>query len=141
MKEVGTHRNIVSMLGYWIQSPPIMLIMEYVPNGDLLQWLRNKRQQVSSIYELYQINICCPLFCLFFKKYLLSIRNSAAHRYYLQNSKLRQTNSSILFVFLSLKCQVCLTFVMKITKMADFRQTLQISHSDVISILCCTLIF
>ncbi|CAH3159732.1 unnamed protein product [Porites evermanni] len=47
MKEVGTHRNIVSMLGYWIQSHPIMLIMEYVPNGDLLQWLRNKRQQLT----------------------------------------------------------------------------------------------
>ena len=54
IKEVGTHRNIVSMLGYWIQSPPIMLIMEYVPNGDLLQWLRNKRQQVSLLYKLYQ---------------------------------------------------------------------------------------
>ena len=54
MKEVGTHRNIVSMLGYWIQSQPIMLIMEYVPNGDLLQWLRNKRQQVSLLYQLYQ---------------------------------------------------------------------------------------
>ena len=54
MKEVGTHRNIVSMLGYWIQSHPIMLIMEYVPNGDLLQWLRNKRQQVSLLYQLYQ---------------------------------------------------------------------------------------
>ncbi|CAH3182955.1 unnamed protein product, partial [Porites lobata] len=47
MKEVGTHRNIVSMLGYWIQSHPIMLIMEYVPNGDLLQWLRNKRQHLT----------------------------------------------------------------------------------------------
>ena len=46
--------------------------------------------------------------------------------------KLRQTNSSIFFVFLSLKCQVCLTFVMKIAKMPDIRQTLQISHSDVI---------
>ena len=54
IKEVGTHRNIVSMLGYWIQSPPIMLIMEYVPNGDLLQWLRNKRQQVSLLYQPYQ---------------------------------------------------------------------------------------
>ena len=54
MREVGTHRNIVSMLGYWIQSPPIMLIMEYVPNGDLLHWLRNKRQQVSLLYQLYQ---------------------------------------------------------------------------------------
>ena len=50
--------------------------------------------------------------------------------------KLRQTNSSILFVFLSLKCQVSLTFVMKITKTANFRHTWQISHSDVISILC-----
>ena len=66
MKEVGTHRNIVSMLGYWIQSPPIMLIMEYVPNGDLLHWLRNKRRQVSLLYS-----------CL--KKYLLSIRNRAAY--------------------------------------------------------------
>ena len=140
IKEVGTHRNIVSMLGYWIQSPPIMLIMEYVPNGDLLQWLRNKRQQVSSIYELYQINICCPLFCLFFKKYLLSIRNSAAHRYYLQNSNSDKQIPQFC-VFFSLKCQVCLTFVMKITKMADMRQTFQISHSDVISVLCCTLIF
>ena len=55
MKEVGTHRNIVSMLGYWIQSPPIMLIMEYVPNGDLLQWLRKRRQQVLlHNYQLYQ---------------------------------------------------------------------------------------
>lgn len=47
MKEVGTHRNILSMLGYWIKSEPIMLIMEYVPNGDLLHWLRNKREKVS----------------------------------------------------------------------------------------------
>ena len=53
-----------------------------------------------------------------------------------------QTNKFLnLFVFLSLKCQVSLTFVMKITKTANFRQTWQISHSDVISILCCTLIF
>ena len=54
MKEVGTHRNILSMLGFWTQSPPIMLIMEYVANGDLLQWLRKRRQQVSVLYRLYQ---------------------------------------------------------------------------------------
>ena len=47
MKQIGSHRNVLSMLGYWIKSEPIMLIMEYVPHGDLLQWLRNKRQQVS----------------------------------------------------------------------------------------------
>ena len=44
MKHIGSHRNVLSMLGYWIKSEPIMLILEYVPHGDLLQWLRKKRQ-------------------------------------------------------------------------------------------------
>ena len=47
MKQIGSHRNVLSMLGYWVKSEPIMLILEYVPHGDLLQWLRNKRQQVQ----------------------------------------------------------------------------------------------
>jgi len=47
MKEIGFHRNIMSMLGYWVRSEPIMLILEYVPHGDLLQWLRNKRNQLK----------------------------------------------------------------------------------------------
>ena len=47
MQRVGTHSNVLSMIGYWDRSEPIMLILEYVPNGDLLQWLRNKRQQVK----------------------------------------------------------------------------------------------
>ena len=82
MKEVGKHPNIVSMLGYWIQSPPIMLIMEYVPNGDLLRWFRNKRQQVSLLISCTNKNLL-PSFVPFIKKYLLSIRNNAAHRYHL----------------------------------------------------------
>ena len=49
MKDVGSHRNILSMLGFWIRSEPIMLIMEYVPHGDLLKWLRNKRQQIKLV--------------------------------------------------------------------------------------------
>ena len=49
MKEIGSHKNVLSMLGYWVRSEPIMLILEYVPHGDLLQWLRNKRQQVRNI--------------------------------------------------------------------------------------------
>ena len=44
MKKIGSHRNVLSMIGYWERSGPIMLILEYVPHGDLLQWLRNKRQ-------------------------------------------------------------------------------------------------
>ena len=51
MKEIGSHRNIVRMLGYWTRSEPIMLILEYVPHGDLLQWLRNKRLQVSVLLK------------------------------------------------------------------------------------------
>lgn len=47
MKQIGSHRNVVSMLGYWVKSEPIMLILEYIPYGDLLQWLRDKRQLVG----------------------------------------------------------------------------------------------
>ena len=59
MKDVGSHRNILSMLGFWIRSEPIMLIMEYVPHGDLLQWLRNKRQQIKLV-------TVCIDFCNFY---------------------------------------------------------------------------
>ena len=46
IKQIGSHRNVLRMVGYWVKSEPIMLILEYVPHGDLLHWLRNKRQQV-----------------------------------------------------------------------------------------------
>ena len=49
MKAIGSHRNIVSMLGCWVNSDPIFLVLEYVPYGDLLHWLRDKRIQVNSI--------------------------------------------------------------------------------------------
>ena len=109
MKEVGTHRNIVSMLGYWIQSHPIMLIMEYVPNGDLLQWLRNKRQQVSLLYNLYQIKICCPLFCLclknIFSPFAIALRTGIIYRTQTQTNK-----------FLNFVC----LFVIKMSSLSDF---------------------
>ena len=57
MKQIGFHRNVLSMLGYWVKSEPIMLILEYVPRGDLLQWLRNKRQQVRNTHLLCLGNI------------------------------------------------------------------------------------
>ena len=50
MKQIGSHRNVLSMLGYWVKSEPVMLILEYVPHGDLLQWLRNKRQRVRNAH-------------------------------------------------------------------------------------------
>jgi len=47
MKAIGSHKNIVSMLGCWVHSDPIFLMLEYVPYGDLQHWLRNKRIQVD----------------------------------------------------------------------------------------------
>ena len=54
MKQIGSHQNVLSMLGYWIKSEPIMLILEYVPHGDLLQWLRGKRQQVREVSVVFE---------------------------------------------------------------------------------------
>ncbi|KAL9976606.1 hypothetical protein ACROYT_G013927 [Oculina patagonica] len=47
MKAIGSHKNVLSMLGCWVSSDPIFLVLEYVPYGDLLHWLRNKRIQKS----------------------------------------------------------------------------------------------
>ena len=47
MKAIGSHKNIVSMLGCWVHTGPIFLMLEYVPYGDLQHWLRNKRIQVD----------------------------------------------------------------------------------------------
>ncbi|XP_065826968.1 uncharacterized protein [Oscarella lobularis] len=50
MKRIGSHRHIVSILGSVTQSLPLMLIIEYVPNGDLLTFLRKSRS-ASSVTE------------------------------------------------------------------------------------------
>ncbi len=46
MKAIGSHNNVLRMLGCWVSSDPIFLVLEYIPYGDLLHWLRNKRIQV-----------------------------------------------------------------------------------------------
>eukprot|EP00118_Oscarella_pearsei_P008245 m.41724 g.41724 ORF g.41724 m.41724 type:complete len:1038 (+) comp33233_c0_seq1:261-3374(+) len=43
MKKIGAHRHIVSIMGSVTQSLPLMLIIEYVPHGDLLSYLRKSR--------------------------------------------------------------------------------------------------
>jgi len=50
MKSIGSHRNVVNMLGCWVKSDPIFLLLEFVPYGDLQHWLRKKRIQVSTQY-------------------------------------------------------------------------------------------
>ncbi|PNF43435.1 hypothetical protein B7P43_G12542 [Cryptotermes secundus] len=43
MKRVGRHPNIVTMLGCCTLKQPYCMLMEYVPCGDLLQYLRQLR--------------------------------------------------------------------------------------------------
>lgn len=48
MKAVGSHKNIVSMLGCCTVQEPMFLLVEYVPCGDLLHYLRKHRSKVNS---------------------------------------------------------------------------------------------
>ena len=49
MKIVGKHQNVLSFLGCWTTTKPLLLIIEYVAHGDLLHWIRQKRSQVRLI--------------------------------------------------------------------------------------------
>ena len=51
MKDVGSHPNIVNMLGCCTLTEPMFLIVEYVSFGDLLHYLRKRRGQVSISVE------------------------------------------------------------------------------------------
>ncbi|CAH3120643.1 unnamed protein product [Porites lobata] len=44
MKTIGRHENVVTMLGCCTLYPPLCLVVEYVPHGDLLHYLRNLRK-------------------------------------------------------------------------------------------------
>ena len=46
MKAVGSHKNIVNMVGCCTVEEPMFLLVEYVPYGDLLHYLRKRRGKV-----------------------------------------------------------------------------------------------
>ncbi|XP_065662146.1 tyrosine-protein kinase receptor torso isoform X3 [Hydra vulgaris] len=46
MKSIGYHKNIVNMIGCSTIKKPLCLIVEFMENGDLLHYLRNKRSKV-----------------------------------------------------------------------------------------------
>lgn len=48
MKNIGIHINIVNMLGCRTMVEPLYLVVELVPYGDLLNFLRNIREQVQN---------------------------------------------------------------------------------------------
>ena len=49
MKKVasGKNRYVVNMVGCCIRQEPLALVLEYVPNGNLLEYLRASRTYVS----------------------------------------------------------------------------------------------
>lgn len=47
MKTIGHHENVVTMLGCCTLYPPLCLVVECVPHGDLLYYLRDLRKTVT----------------------------------------------------------------------------------------------
>ncbi|CAH3131731.1 unnamed protein product, partial [Porites lobata] len=45
MKLLGSHKNVVSMVGCCTLQEKMFLVIEYVPCGDLLTWLRRRRKK------------------------------------------------------------------------------------------------
>ena len=52
IKVLGAHRNIVSLVGCCTLQDHKFLVIEYIPFGDLLHWLRRKRRSVGSYFLL-----------------------------------------------------------------------------------------
>jgi len=47
MKQIGYHRNILNLLASCTVTNPMFLVVEFAKNGDLLQYLRERREQVQ----------------------------------------------------------------------------------------------
>ena len=60
MKLLGAHQNIVSLVGCCTLQEHKFLVIEYVPFGDLLQWLRRRRRSVRRFPKEYLNNLMLP---------------------------------------------------------------------------------
>ena len=60
MKLLGAHQNVVSLVGCCTLQEQKFLVIEYVPFGDLLQWLRRRRRSVRPFSKEYSINLKLP---------------------------------------------------------------------------------
>ena len=64
MKAVGSHKNIVNMVGCCTVEEPMFLLVEYAPYGDLLHYLRKHRKTVFVYYfHLFKFRRSIMLFC------------------------------------------------------------------------------
>ena len=46
MKDIGYHKNIMNLIGCCTAMTPFCLVIEYMVNGDLLNYLRDRRAKV-----------------------------------------------------------------------------------------------
>ena len=60
MKLLGAHQNIVSLVGCCTLQEHKFLVIEYVPFGDLLQWLRSRRRSVRLFPKESLNNLTLP---------------------------------------------------------------------------------
>jgi len=51
MQEIGSHPNVVTILGVCTEQEPYLLVMEYVMYGKLLTHLREHRMKQSSFFN------------------------------------------------------------------------------------------
>ena len=59
MKAVGSHKNIVNMVGCCTVEEPMFLLTEYIPYGDLLHYLRKRRGKVTNTNLIKSVFDCC----------------------------------------------------------------------------------
>ena len=65
MKQLGFHQNIVSLVGCCTFHEPKFLVIEYLPFGDLLQWLRRGRRMVRNSRKQYLVTFLSFFFFFF----------------------------------------------------------------------------
>ena len=104
MKKVasGKNRHVVGMIGCCIRQEPLALVLEYVPNGNLLDYLREMRTAVSgqwySFYLLMIVLLPRPMLKLGLKKQkdltllMMILANPKFMRYVFANIKQKIVN-------------------------------------------------
>ncbi|CAH3193934.1 unnamed protein product, partial [Porites evermanni] len=61
MKQLGSHPNVVSLVGCCTLQEEKFLVIEYVPFGDLLTWLRRRRNRIytsQASNKVYDDKVC-----------------------------------------------------------------------------------
>ena len=89
MKLLGSHKNVVSMVGCCTLENEMFLVIEYVPCGDLLTWLRRGRKKVKKGRKL--ITTCFRVLKGYPPKFFLSLYSCKP--YCLSKFKLKKSSS------------------------------------------------